>query len=72
MINRLGEIRAKYSPAFLKMFIDLEIRDICGTERLFVTNHDQAEAIKKLTRRKSLQRSDIDALTKLGFQFTGI
>jgi hypothetical protein len=54
------------------MFIDLEVRDICGTERLFVTNHDQAEAIKKLTRRKSLQRSDIDALTKLGFQFTGL
>tara|TARA_B100000287_G_C20583034_1_gene761165 strand:- start:1079 stop:1288 length:210 start_codon:yes stop_codon:yes gene_type:complete len=67
-----GWVTPTKTPAFLKMFIDLEIRDICGTERLFVTNHDQAEAIQKLTRRKSLQRSDIDALTKLGFQFTGL
>jgi len=54
------------------MIIPLEVRSIWGTERLCIIDDDLDRAIKKLTRRKSLLRSDIDALTQLGHTFTGL
>lgn len=54
------------------MEIPLEVVPICGTERLCITDDSINRAFKKLTRRKSLLRSDIDALTQLGHTFTGL
>ena len=48
--------------------INVEIKSHYGTEHIYITS-DHAEAVQRLTGRKTITKGDIDALKKLGFTF---
>lgn len=49
------------------MKISAVVRDVYGNRHIYITDQKMNEAIGTLTGRKTLLRSDISALTKLGF-----
>jgi len=48
--------------------ITVSIAEYYGTERIYITS-EQAEAIRELTGKKTISRTNIDSLKKLGFSF---
>lgn len=52
------------------MNIQIEIKNVYGNELIYVIEPDCARTIQKLTGRKTLTRSDIQAFKDLGFTFS--
>ena len=72
MLNRLGEIRAKHSPALKKMQIAIKSFRQCGSERFIAEDSDIQEILTMLTKTKTLTEEHLDCLRDLGLVLTGL
>lgn len=54
------------------MTIQYYIKDVYGLPCMYIANAEQANAIRKLTGRKTISKSDIQALNSLGLDFQEI
>ena len=60
-------MRSEIMPP-LEMKLQLEPREICGSQRFYVLDNTQAFMMEKLAKCKTLTRDQINALKYFGFE----